>query len=127
MSMTTLMYGPPVTTAPARRAWRWWQWLLLVLLTALWAALSGAATLLAVFAVGTTCDTPATVGTLRQGQLALAGIALTGALPATVLAVVRPPHRMRWATSALAAAAPPVYALCAMTRVSDWDGISFCF
>lgn len=125
--MTTLTYGPPATTAPAHRAWRWWQWLLLVLLTALAAALSGAATLLAAFAIGTTCDTEATVATLRQGQLALAAIAVTAGLPATVLAVVRPRHRARWVASALVAAAPPVYALCTMASVGDWNAISFCF
>jgi hypothetical protein len=126
--MTTLHYGPPLTpAAPGPTRWRWWQWLLLVVGALAAAVASGVATLVTVFAVGTTCGTPATVGTLREGQLWLLVVLVVAALPFGLPALLRPGARGRWLTCAVLACLPPLYALLTLTSVDDWTGVSFCF
>jgi hypothetical protein len=126
--MTTLHYGPPPAPAPSAPAgWRWWQWLLLGLGTLAGAVASGVATLITVLAVGTTCGTPATEATLREGQLWLTVVLLLAAGPYGVAALLRPGRRGRWVACAVVASLPPLYALLSLTSVQDWSGVSFCF
>jgi hypothetical protein len=122
--MTTLSYGPPTATA---RAWRWWQWTLLVLGTLVATVVSGVATLVTVFAVGTTCDDAATMSTVREGQFWLLAVAVGAALPGGLAALLLGSGRLRWVISAGVAATPPLFALVTMTSPADWTGTSFCF